>query len=203
MSEQHNEAVATTPNEQIRQDLLEARKHIPLGPNAKSWQYGETQAEIYDQLIEIHTRKIVAGQAVTDVAQNAAHQHVREPLRMPSADELQRAVHEVEMMRDLSYAASKDRQHIIKQNGEPDARDNLREGYNALIKHMQDHPEVAGHDVAVMNAFKVSVNHMAHEHHWTEDRADNALANMMKAHVTGLSQERAIALVEPEQGPSR
>lgn len=204
MSDQQIERAATnSPNEQIRDDLLEARKHINLGPNAKSWESGETHAEIYNDLIHRQELKIAANQQARDGAQNNVPQADSAPKYVPAAEELQHLVTSVKEVRDLAYAASVDRRNIIKQNGEADARDNLRDGYNALIQHMKDHPERAGGDVAVMRVFQSSANEMAAEKHWSEDQRDNALAVMLKAHTAGFSQDRIAGMVEAEPEHSR
>lgn len=119
-------------------------------------------------------------------------------------EEYQRAMAEVQQARDLAYGASQDRHNIIKVGGEKDARDELRDGYNALLKHMQDNPQLAGQDAALLRQFQIAANGATQKEHLTEDQHDRRLAQLLSAHVHGVSQERVMMMAEhPQSGPER
>jgi hypothetical protein len=135
-------------------------------------------------------------------AEKAAVEANNEKLRQ--SDAYKREIDEVKKSQTLSYETSKDRAHVIKINGEPDARDNLREGYDALLKHMHDNPALAAQDAAMLRAFQLTSNEAAFKNHLTEDQRDNALAGMLRAHVSGVAPKVAVELNLPQQdGPSR
>jgi hypothetical protein len=131
------------------------------------------------------------------IANNPIDQSVRE------SDGYRRAVAEVTQSQTLAYESSRDRATIIKINGERDARDNLRDSYNDLLKHMHDNPEAAAQDAAVLRSFQLASNKAAMDQHWSENQRDNALAGMLNAHVHGVTAEISIKNQLPEAAHER
>ena len=134
--------------------------------------------------------------------QHAVDEADREALR--NAEDYRRAVREVQEASDLAYASSRDRMNIIKVGGQMDARDELRNGYQDLLKHMRDNPELAGQDAALMRQFQLAANAATQKEHLTPDQHDQRLAQMLHAHVHGVSQERVMMMVDQQSsGPER
>jgi len=138
------------------------------------------------------------------VSHAEAHQPVGEVdhAAMRKAGEYQRAMAEVQQARDHAYGAGKDRHNIIKVGGEMDPRDELRNGYNALLQHMQENPQLAGQDAALLRQFQIAANGATQKEHLTEDQHDRRLAQLLNAHVHGVSQDRVMMMAEhPQSGP--
>jgi len=204
MAEQQVAQEVNDPKAQVRHDVEEALRH-------KS---GRQDLEVTAPYLDIIQRLTPAPQGESTpanraskttedlAAEKAAVEANNEKLR--HSDAYKRELDEVKRAEALSYDSSKDRAHVIKIGGEPDARDNLRAGYEALLKHMHDNPQQAAQDGAVLRAFQLSANESALKNHLTEDQRDTALAGMLQAHVNGVVPKVAVELNVPQQeGPSR
>lgn len=103
-------------------------------------------------------------------------------------DSYNRSVKEVELLRDNSFAASEDRNFI---NRDSDARVNLREGYNAVLKHMEMSPELAPQDAAMVRLFQKTATEEAFKNNLSEDARDNMFATMLKLHANGVTPDKS------------
>ena len=204
MAEQQIANETNDSKAQIRHDVEEALRH-------KSGRQG---LEVTAPYLDIIQRLTPAPQA--ELTHDARMSRTAEVLaadklaieanneKLRQSDTYKREVDEVKRAEALSYESSKDRAHVIKVGGEPDARDNLHAGYEALLKHMHDNPQQAAQDGAVLRAFQLSANESALKNHLTEDQRDTALAGMLQAHVNGVVPKVAVELNVPQQeGPSR
>lgn len=97
-----------------------------------------------------------------------------------------RAVKEVELSRDNSYASSENR-HFI--NRDSDARENLRAAYNEVLKHMVENPELAPQDAAMVRQFQKKATEEAFKNKLSEDARDNMFAGMLKLHANGVASK--------------
>lgn len=185
------------PKDQIIADVQTALKN-------KHWPQDLEHTAPYHQIVQA----LSANKAVDDAAVPAQQQAKMTPAeqeKIRGSDDYKRQVGEVVQMRNLSYSSSTDRANIIKIGGERDARDHLRDGYNALLKHMDDHPELAGQDAALLRNFQIVANGAAQKNHLTDDQRDNTLAGMLQAHAKGVAPERIAHMAENDQshGPER
>ena len=202
MAERQFASEVNDPKAQARHDVEEA---LPRKSGRKDLEVTAPYHDIINRLTPAQQGE--AKQSIsktTDewVAEKAAVESANEKLRQ--TDTYKHEVDEVRKSQALSYAASKDRANIIKINGEPDARDNLRAGHEALLKHMHDNPALAAQDASVLRTFQQTATEAAFKNHLTEDQRDDALAGMLRAHVNGVAPKVAMELNVPQQdGQSR
>ena len=112
-------------------------------------------------------------------------------------DSYYRSVKEVELLRENSFASSEDR-HFINRGS--DARENLREGYNAVLKHMEENPDLAPQDAAMVRLFQKTATAEAFKNNLSEDARDNKFAAMLKLHANGIAPEKNVQTAPaPEQ----
>jgi transglutaminase/protease-like cytokinesis protein 3 len=104
-------------------------------------------------------------------------------------DSYNRSVNEVELLRDNSFASSESR-HLMYSDS--DARVKLREGYNAVLKHMQENPALAPQDAAMVRQFQKTATEEAFNKNLSEDARDNMFAGMLKLHANGSVPERSV-----------